>query len=59
MLRNKAASWVAKILAFILILSFAVWGIGDMVRGPSEGDVIAKVGGTEISQKELILVNLF
>ena len=53
MMRNKAASWVAKILAFLLILSFAVWGIGDMVRGPIEGDVIAKVGGTEISQKEL------
>ena len=53
MMRNKAASWVAKILAFFLILSFAVWGIGDVVRGPVEGEVIAKVGGTEISQTEL------
>ena len=30
-MRSKAASWIAKILALFLILSFAVWGIGDMV----------------------------
>jgi len=53
MMRNKAGSWVAKILAFFLILSFAVWGIGDVVRGPVSGDVIAEVGGTEISRTEL------
>ncbi|NKB21945.1 MAG: hypothetical protein GKS01_15745 [Alphaproteobacteria bacterium] len=53
MMRTKAASWVAKILAGLLILSFAVWGIGDVVRGPVIGDVVAEVGGTEISRTEL------
>ncbi|MBK18939.1 MAG: hypothetical protein CMM52_08905 [Rhodospirillaceae bacterium] len=52
-MRSKAASWVAKILAFFLILSFAVWGIGDVVRGPVIGDVVAKVGETEISRNDL------
>ena len=48
-MRSKAASWVAKILAFFLILSFAVWGIGDVVRGPVIGNVIAEVGNSEIT----------
>jgi len=52
-MRTKAASWVAKILAGLLILSFAVWGIGDVVRGPVVGDVIAEVGDTEINRTEL------
>ncbi len=52
-MRSKAVSWIAKILAGLLILSFAVWGIGDVVRGPVIGDVVAKVGGTEISRNEL------
>ena len=53
MMRNKAGSWIAKILAGLLILSFAVWGIGDVIRGPVIGDVVAKVGDTEISRTEL------
>jgi len=51
-MRSKAASWVAKILAFFLILSFAVWGIGDVVRGPVSGNVIAEVGNSEITRSE-------
>lgn len=30
--RKAAHTWVAKILFVLLILSFAIWGIGDMVR---------------------------
>ncbi len=33
------------------MLSFAVWGIGDMVRGIGR-DVIASVGSTNISTSE-------
>ena len=51
-MRSKAASWVAKILAFFLILSFAVWGIGDVVRGPVIGNVIAEVGSSEITRTD-------
>lgn len=50
---HKATStWVGKaVMAVImgfLILSFAVWGIGDIFRGFGANSV-AKVGGTEIS----------
>ena len=50
---HKATStWVGKtIMAVImgfLIISFAVWGIGDIFRGFGQNEV-AKIGGTEIS----------
>jgi peptidyl-prolyl cis-trans isomerase D len=45
-------SWIGKavvaVLFGILILSFAVWGIGDIFRGAVRTDV-ASVGGTPIS----------
>ena len=52
MMRSKAASWIAKILAFFLILSFAVWGIGDMFRAPTSGEIVAKIGSSEVSSEE-------
>ena len=51
-LRNKASSWVVKILFAILVLSFAVWGIGDIFRGPGQDVVIASVGDIEIRARE-------
>ena len=34
-LRRLASTWVAKALFVLLVLSFAIWGIGDTVRNPS------------------------
>jgi len=31
-LRSKATSWIVKILFLLLIGSFGVWGVGDMLR---------------------------
>ena len=31
-LRRHATGWVAKILFGFLVLSFAIWGIGDIFR---------------------------
>ncbi|MEK9684252.1 MAG: SurA N-terminal domain-containing protein [Rhodospirillaceae bacterium] len=52
-MRSKAASWVAKILALFLILSFAVWGIEDMVPGGGTIQNIAEVNGENISRDAL------
>ena len=52
-MRRGAGSWVAKILFGILILSFAVWGIGDMFRSPGISDNAAEVGDVAISRDEL------
>lgn len=46
--RSAAHSWIAKLLFVLLIGSFAVWGVGDMVRGIGKADDPVTVGGTHI-----------
>lgn len=52
---EKLRRGATKVLVFalfgVLILSFAVWGIGDVVRQSSQGPV-AEVGSTAISAQE-------
>ncbi len=51
-LRNIGKSWVGKVVVTILfallIVSFAIWGIGDIFRGGSQRTV-ARVGEVDIS----------
>lgn len=50
-IRSKVGSWVVKILFVLLIISFAVWGIGDLTTNVSND--VAEVGDTTIDQQEL------
>ncbi|MBI4183828.1 MAG: peptidyl-prolyl cis-trans isomerase [Proteobacteria bacterium] len=52
-LRRSASSWVIKILFGLLILSFGIWGIGDIFRGPGSADVVANVGDAKITVRDL------
>ncbi len=52
-LRQKAASWVVKLLLLLLVVSFAIWGIGDVFFRGSTNPTVASVGGSEISAVEL------
>ncbi|SDH28474.1 peptidylprolyl isomerase [Roseospirillum parvum] len=45
-LRRHTGSWIVKALLGLLILSFAAWGVGDMIRGAA-GDRAAIVVGDE------------
>ena len=45
-LRKHATGWVAKVLFGILVVSFAIWGIGDIFRAPHGGSTLAEVAGT-------------
>jgi peptidyl-prolyl cis-trans isomerase D len=51
-LRKASSNWLGKaVMAAVvgfLIISFAIWGIGDIFRGFGRSTV-AKVGGTEVS----------
>ncbi len=47
-LRKSAGSWFVKILLGILVISFGVWGVGDIFRGMSR-QKLAEVGGREIT----------
>ena len=51
-LRRLAGTWVAKVLFVLLVLSFAVWGIGDMVRNFGRDTALARVDGEPIEMEE-------
>jgi peptidyl-prolyl cis-trans isomerase D len=49
LIRSKASSWVVKILFILLVLSFGVWGIGDILRTKTAEVTVAHVGGQAIT----------
>lgn len=51
LLRNAVKSWVMKVLLGLLVISFAAWGVGDML-GARGGRVAATVGDREITTLE-------
>jgi peptidyl-prolyl cis-trans isomerase D len=54
--RNASKSWIGKAVVFVLfgllIVSFAVWGIGDIFRGGVR-TTVATVGSVEISADQV------
>jgi len=49
-MRRGVANLFAKVLLGLLVIAFALWGIGDYLgRGPSQGSPIATVGSMKIS----------
>ncbi len=53
-LRQAAHSWIAKLLFVLLILSFGVWGIGDVVSSSGSQPPAIVVGKTEIKADEVL-----
>lgn len=49
-LRRGAASWVARIFLGILVVSFGIWGIGDIFRNVSREN-FARIGATQLSSE--------
>ena len=49
--RSAAHSWIAKLLFGLLILSFAAWGIGDMIRRAGPAEDPATVGDVAITRE--------
>jgi len=52
-IRSKAGSFVVKGLFVLLILTFGIWGIGDIFRNRPNDTVIAKVGDQSIRAEDL------
>jgi len=53
LIRSKAASLVVKVLFALLIVTFGVWGIGDVLRNRAVEMNVATVGAQKISAQEL------
>lgn len=52
-LRSKVSSIVVKALFVVLILSFAIWGVGDIFRGRGSDTTVARVGENSLSPEQL------
>ena len=52
-IRSRAGSYVVKILFALLILTFGIWGIGDIFRNRGSDTVVATVGDHGIRAEEL------
>jgi peptidyl-prolyl cis-trans isomerase D len=50
-LRRGALNWFAKGLLGLLVIAFAVWGIGDVIRNVGRG-TLATIGGSQITVDE-------
>lgn len=53
-IRSRATSWVVKILFVLLILSFGVWGIGDIFRTPGAEATVITVGPQKVTGVEVV-----
>jgi peptidyl-prolyl cis-trans isomerase D len=53
-IRSKVTSIFIKVLFGILILSFAVWGIGDIFLGQNDDKTVISVGDIEYNSAEII-----
>ncbi|NVK18099.1 MAG: SurA N-terminal domain-containing protein [Methylocystaceae bacterium] len=51
--RKHSNSIIVKALLFLLIASFAAWGVGDMLRPATQGNSIGTVGGIDVSAQEV------
>jgi peptidyl-prolyl cis-trans isomerase D len=51
-IRSKASSWFFKILFMVLVASFMIWGIGDVIRSKVMETKVAEVGGDSITGQE-------
>ncbi|HEY3912108.1 MAG TPA: SurA N-terminal domain-containing protein [Stellaceae bacterium] len=52
-IRSKAGSWFVKALFGLLIVTFGIWGIGDIFRNRTPDTVVATVGGQTIDAEAL------
>ncbi len=52
-LRQHVQGWVAGVIASILCLAFALWGIEYYINNGHSEAVVAKVDGVEITQQQL------
>ena len=57
-LRRHANGVVMKVFLSLIVLSFVVWGIGDLFQGRSANSV-AQVGGTNITDERYLVTGQF
>lgn len=51
-MRSQAQGWIVKVLFALIVMSFALWGVGDYFSG-QQAVTVANVGDKEITQQSL------
>jgi peptidyl-prolyl cis-trans isomerase D len=51
-IKSKTGTWVLRIFAVLLIISFGAWGVNDMITGGGLPTDVAQVGNTKITANE-------
>ncbi len=51
--RRHLNSWVAKAFFMVLVATFVLWGVGDVIRNVGSDLSVASVGGTKIEMPEM------
>lgn len=44
-MRGAAETWIIKLLMVFLVISFSIWGVGDIFRGNPQQRTVACIGG--------------
>jgi len=52
-MRELSKSWIFKTLMALLVISFGIWGIGDMFRGNPAQETVGQVGSIKITRQQL------
>ena len=52
-IREKTGSFFVKLILGILVISFAAWGVGDMITYKGQTQAVASVGSVEITRNQV------
>jgi len=52
-IRKRSASFLVKLLLLLLVLSFGLWGIGDVISPDTQNEWVAKVGDVVVPNEIL------
>lgn len=52
-MRGIVGSWIIKAMMILLVLSFALWGMGDIFRSRGATETVASVGSSTLSPEQL------
>lgn len=54
-IRNRAQSWIAKLILALILIPFALWGIDSYFSGGGRTETLAEVGDARITQQDFAL----
>jgi peptidyl-prolyl cis-trans isomerase D len=51
-IRERSQGWLAKLILALITIPFALWGVESYIQSAGDGDAVATVNGSKITQRE-------